>query len=194
MNNNQRTTRLALVWISVFMLVFSSLACALPFRGAQPTQAPIVVSTESAGEMEKQIDEAANEFKQTGKIELQFTETQITSYIDEQLKSQPDQIFTNPQIFLQNGEIQLTGDIHQSNLTLPLKAGLKLQADGTGGVDYELTSATIGPLPLPTSLVDVLTSQIEKALGSNFTGQIPNLYIEEISIADGVMTVRGYTP
>jgi hypothetical protein len=76
-------------------------------------------------------------------------------------------------------------------LSLPLTLNLAINPDGQGGLTYRVSSASVGPLPLPESMRD----QIETMLNQNLQAQVRqltgNIYIDSINIGSGVMTVTG---
>jgi len=175
----------------IILMVATSLACSLPFLIQNRDR--VEVSEEAANSFEETLEETAKDLKETGVLELTITETEITSYIDVQLKQQPEPIFTNPQVYFVENGIELTGDVTQGGLKLPLKASLSVRADGTGGIDYRVNSASVGPMQLPAGMLNQMTEQVENAFGNNISGKIPNLYIENITISDGIMMIQGYS-
>jgi len=182
----------ALFWLSilVFSLVATSLACNLPQRGT-PTAIPI--SPASAAELEQNVLNAAEELEKTGQVELSITEVQITSFIAEQLQAQGDGTFSNPQVILQDGQIQVKGDVQQNGIALPLKANIAVAANQNGTLDYDFVSASIGPLPLPENIINQISAYIESSVDQNISILTGNIFIEEILINDGVMFLKGRT-
>ena len=179
--------------IFLFALVVTTIvACRLPIinSSSQPDNVP--VTTESAGEFERSIKTAQQEFNQNGKLIVEITETQATSYIAMQLQKQDEQVFKNPQITFRDGKIGISGDVYQGNLRLPLNAEITVKPNGYGGLNYEIANASIGPFPLPDSLLSQLISSIEKTIGVNITNNIPNFYIEEINIDQGLLKISGF--
>ncbi len=77
--------------------------------------------------MKGNIDEAAKAFQETGEINLQITEVQITSYLVDELNSQENPFIQNTGILLRDGEIQMTADYQQGEITLPLKAAISVE-------------------------------------------------------------------
>jgi uncharacterized protein YpmS len=173
------------------LITFASLACSLPqaILKAEPTSLPI--SSEAITEMQDNIGDAAKAFEETGQVNLQITEVQITSYLVNELSKQENPFVQNPQILLREGEIQMTADYQQGELVLPLKAAISVKADGAGNLAYELTSASIGPLALPQALIDTMLGQFQQMFDNNLSSQLDRVFIETISIADGTMTIQG---
>ncbi len=189
MKTRIRKYRLGLMIITV--LITTSLACSLPFL-FQDKDA-VEISEGAAKSFEENMENTVDDLKETGVLELTITESEITSYIQAQLQEQSTPFFSNPEIRFTNDHIEVKGDVKQGGLNLPLKADLSVGTDGDGGIDYQVNSASIGPLKLPAEMLNEMTNQIEKALGNNISGKIPNLYIEEITIQEGYMLIKGHS-
>lgn len=189
--NGKSKTKFLFAILLPLTLIFTSLACSLPqvVFGSRAVE----VSEEAAASFEENLQDTAEEFKDTGQLEITISESELTSYIATQLNQSPNPAFTNPQIFLRDGQIQLTGNVDQGTITLPLKAALTVQADGFGGVDYEVVSASIGPLKLPAEMLNLVADQVQKSVGSNIALQIPNIYVEEITVSDGNLVIKGHS-
>ena len=175
----------------VALITFASLACSLPqaILRAEPT--PLPISSEAITEMQENIGDAAKAFEETGQVNLQITEVQITSYLENELSKQENPFIQNPQILLRDGEIQMTADYQQGELVFPLTASISVEADDAGKLAYELTSASIGPLALPQALIDQMLGQFQQMFENNMSSQLDRVFIETISIADGTMTIEG---
>jgi uncharacterized protein YpmS len=188
---HQSKSRAGYGFLMVLALLIVMMACNLPQRKIADIPTPIPVTTASAQEMEDILGDAVKGFEETGTIDIEISESQLTSYIAVQLESQPDPVFQNPQIGLRDGEIQLSGDVTQGNLALPMKARIAVSATSSGNLEYEITSASLGPLPLPQSIIDQLSTQIDQVIETNFSSQLAGINISEVVIANGVMTIKG---
>ena len=181
------------IFLPICVIVLTSLACSLPQAIFGPEPTPLPVSSEAIAEMKENLDDAAKAFQETGEVNIQISEVQITSYLVNELNSQENPFIQEPQIFLRDGEIQMTADYQQGELTLPLKAAISVETDGSGGLAYELTSASIGPLALPEALVGQMLGQFQQMFDNNISGQLDKVYIDSITIADGTMTIQGHS-
>ena len=183
----KKNTHYLIVVLSVLSIILASLACNLPIRKT----AVVPVTTQSAGEFSANLQEAAEEAAKTGIVDFTFSESQITSFLALQLQSEPDPFLQNPQIFLRDGKIEIHGDVKQSGLLLPFKASISVEANGSGGMDYHLDSGSISSIPLPKSILEQIDTQARQMIDTIVTEQLSNVYIENVSIADGSMTVTG---
>jgi uncharacterized protein YpmS len=168
-------------------LVAAGLACALP-GGPKLPASPIPVSTEAAGEMQNAVQTAVAEAVQSKTLELTLTEEQITSYVAVKLAEQTEAPFTDPQIFLRDGKIQIFGKAHAGQLTASAKIVLSASIDSEGQLSLTVDEADFGPVPVPETILQDVSAQLEKALteqaGSNFV-------VTDITIAEGELTLTG---
>lgn len=185
----KKNTHTLIVVLSVLSVILASLACNLPVKKSTV----IPVTTQSAGEFSANLQQAVEEAAKSGIVDFTFSESQITSFLTLQLQSQPDPILQNPQIFLQDGQIKIHGDVKQSGLLLPFKAAINVQANGSGGMDYDLDSGSVSSIPLPKSILEQIDAQARQMIDTIVAEQLSNVYIENVSIADGSMTVTGHS-
>ena len=173
----------------LLVLIISILACNLPFpSSATPTEIP--VSTEAVEQAKEQVKSAIATVQSGGDIEMQFTETQLTSLAAEELAKYAEADISNIQVGLQDGQILISARAKQGGFDLPAKIAIAVQTDGQGGFDFRVVSAAIGPLPVPDSMMDELTSQLEIGLRDQMVAD--DVYIDDISIADGLLIIKGH--
>lgn len=175
-------------------LGLAALACNLPAARRSTTLPPTIpVSTEAVQNLEKNLQTAATQVVKTGKAKITFTEAQLTSALALELQSQQDMPLSEPQVYLRDGQIQLTGKVSQNGITAPMQVDLTIEANVQGGLHYQIVSAKLGPLPLPQSMVNQLSSQLDQTIAKNLSPATHNLFIESVNIADGQMTISGHT-
>lgn len=179
-----RNVRYVLVMLT---LVLAGLACALP-GGPKLPASPIPVSTEAAGELQTTVQTAVAEAGQTGTLELTFNEEQITSYVAVKLAEQADAPFTDPQIFLRDGKIQVFGKAHAGQLTATASIVMSASVDTNGHLSLSVDEADFGPVPVPDNILQNISTQLETALteqtGSNFV-------LSGVIITEGTMQLTG---
>lgn len=181
--------------IALSVLVLASLACNLSIPGAQPPEdaSPIPVSTESLQSLEEELRSAGENAQKTGVINLQITESELTSLVALQLKDQTDPEIQDVQVYLRDGQIQVYGKVVQSNISLPLKVILTVQLDAAGKPHTVVQEGKVGPVNLSQDLRNKLASQLDSILYESLGLDSDNTVIESIQIADGVMSVSGHT-
>ncbi len=175
------------------VLILAVLACTINIGGpAYPSQ-PIPVSTGAAGEFQSSMQTAIAVGAGSGQVTLLITEPQLTSYLAAYLQSQAQPLFTNPQVYLRDGQIQIYGTVtqgyFQANIQIVVVAGVDLQ----GQLKIELTTADFGPLPVPPGLKDTLTAAIQEAFTGSIGPAVTGFRLESITVADGTMTIVGRT-
>lgn len=201
--------------LSLVVLLLASLACSLPFsRQAAPTvrnqvattvegprapkapptptPAPPPVTTSAVKTLESNLQQAATQVSETGKINVSITEAQATSLLAQEMKSQTDLPISDPQIYFRNGQITFQAKATQSGITLPVKVVMTVSVDSQGKPAYQIRSASLGVLSVPDSLLNQFKAEMDSALANQLNlGE--DTVLETITIADGVLTVTGHT-
>jgi uncharacterized protein YpmS len=181
------------ILIALTVLVLASLSCNLPGKSKAPEPTPIPVSTESIEELEQEIEDAVATAQSGGPVELTFTEQQLTSLAAAQLESQPDTPVKDIQVSLRNGQVEITGTAERSGLDLPFSVTLTISVDAQGTPRSSIVDASVGPLPVPQSILDQVTAQLDQVIASQYASNTHNMVVESITIYDGYMTIKGHT-
>jgi uncharacterized protein YpmS len=181
-------------FLALTALLFASLACNLPGGARPPVETtPIPVTTESVEQLQENLEEAATQASTTGQVTMVVDEAQLTSLVAIELESQEEKILEDPQVYLREGQIQLYGTAVQGGISLPISVIATVHANEQGEAQYEIVEANAGPLPLPQSILDQFTDQLDQAIGSRLDPENTNIFIDDITIADGKMTISGHT-
>ncbi len=169
------------------VLTAAMLACGGPLTlgGPTPTYEPIPVSTEAIGSLKDKFNSLG---AAAGEVTVSLTESELTSFIDEQLAAQPDTAFSNPQVYLRDGKIRLYGTVTTENFTA--NALIIMNASIVDNrMQVAIESADFGPVPVPQDLLNSLTTTINDQLLSLFSGLPTGVGIKSIAIADGSLTL-----
>jgi len=140
---------------------------------------------------------ACQDGAQTVTISLNLTEQQITSYIAAMLQSPPrlqqdgKPMITDPQVYLRDGQMQIYGKTQQGMFTANIGIVVDVGVDENGQPKVDIASADFGPMPAPEGLRDTMAAMIREAYMGSLGPVATGLRIENIQIADGVMTVTG---
>lgn len=184
--------------IFLLSLVLASLACNVFVGGPDYSTLPTIpASTEAAQSIQDEIQRAFEEGAQTGTITLNITEPQITSFVAARLQSDPDlqqdsqPLITEPQVYLQNGQMQIYGKTKQGMFTANIGIIVSVGVDENGQPKVEIVSADFGPLPAPEGLKDTISAMVREAYMGSLGPIATGLRIETINIANGIMTVSG---
>jgi hypothetical protein len=176
-----------------FVLILAILACTMNIGGPAYPDQYIPVSTEAAGELQSALQTAAAVGEASGQEMLVITEPQLTSYLAARLDAQEQPLFTKPQAYLQDGQVQIYGTAQQGYIQANIKIVLTAGIDEQGQPKIELTSADFGPLPVPAGLKEAISAAVQEA----YTGAIgpiaTGFRLESITISNGIMTIVGRT-
>lgn len=184
----------------IFLLTFvlTILACTINVGGPDYSSLPPVpVATEYAQSIRDEVQRAFEEGAQTGSITLNLTEQQLTSYLASRLQNDPNlqqnnqPLITEPQVYLQNGQMQIYGKTQQGMFTANIGIIVDVGVDENGQPRIEIASADFGPLPAPEGLRDTVEAMVREAYTGSLGPVATGLRIETIMIANGVMTVTG---
>jgi uncharacterized protein YpmS len=178
----------------IFILLLSSLACNLNF-GRRVTPEPLIpVTTEAVEELEESVEGAYQDVQTSGEIQLVITEAQLTSLITFELQKRASDELTieNPQIYLREGEIQLSGSVKRQGLSATVKVTVEVSISEDGKPMFEVVSASLGPLPVPRELLSEVEVVINKAFQEQIELKAPGLVVESILIENGTMTIIGH--
>jgi hypothetical protein len=175
------------------ILVLGVIACTINVGGPTYPDQQIPISTEAVGEFQSAMQTAVTEGAESGQVTLVISESQLTSYLAYRLQAQSKPLFTDPQVFLRNGEIQIYGTAHQGYLEATITIVVTAGVDEQGQLKIVLTSADFGPLPIPNGLRDAVTASIQEAYTGAIGPAATGFRLESITISDGVMTIVGLT-
>lgn len=142
--------------------------------------------------MREQIEQALIAGAETGFVTLQITESQLTSYLADKMAQQANPPFTDPQIILRNGQMQMYGKITRGWFTANMLITMNVGVDETTGKPkIEIASADFGPLPAPEGINSAMTAIIDETFTGTLGPVAVGFRLEAISIADGIMTLTG---
>ena len=184
-----KTNRFRLTWLLVLLaLISASLACNLPSVNISNSdgvdQPAVSVST-------PEIAFDQNTPSGGEQIAITLTEGQLNAIVQQAVQTDPNQTIQDMQLHLQPGEVALSGIVNQEGLSLPLRLTLAISPDGQGGLSYQVISANVGPLPLPQTMRDQIESRLNQYLQEPVRQLTNNIFIEEITIGDGILNLTG---
>lgn len=180
---------LAFLFIS---LALTSLACTIFVGGPDYPEQTIPVSADEVQSMQTQIEQAFLAGAESGIVTLQITESQLTSYMTLKLQEQSSPPFTDPQVLLRNGQMQMYGKINRGMFAANVLVTMNVSIDPeTGLPKIEIASADFGPFPAPEGLNSAISAVIDEAFTSSLGPVAIGFRLESITIADGIMTLTG---
>jgi hypothetical protein len=176
----------------LIVLLLASIACTIFVGGPEyPTQT-VPASTEEVQSMQTQVEQALTAGAETGMVTLQITESQLTSYIALKMQEKTNPPFTEPQVFLRNGQMQMVGKIDRGMFAANMLITMNVSIDpATNLPKIEVAEADFGPIPAPEGLNAAISAVIEEAFTGSLGPVALGFRLESITIADGVMTITG---
>jgi hypothetical protein len=179
-------------YIFLAALIASSLACSIFVGGPEYPAQTTPASPSDAQSLKDLIQQAMTTGAETGVISLQITEAQLTAFIADQLAQQTNPPFTEPQILLRNGQMQLYGKLERGWFKANMLITMNVTVDpATGEPSIQIASADFGPIPAPEGLNAAISSVIDEAFTGSFGPVAVGFRLETITIADGIMTLTG---
>ncbi|GAB4503290.1 MAG: hypothetical protein Fur0043_02820 [Anaerolineales bacterium] len=173
------------------ILLFPALACSIFVGGPDYPEGRIPISAEAVTSLKQQFEEAVVAGAQSGTVTLEMTEEQLTSFIAYKTVAQQSPLFTDPQVYLREGQMRIYGRVQRGYFIANVLIVLNVNVNESGKPSIEITSADFGPFPVPEglkqSLAVILTEAYTGSLGPVATG----FRLETIAIADGIMTLTG---
>ena len=169
----------------VAALLLASLACNLPSNSLQ-TQTP-----EETTPVPPKTELLSTQ--PPGSSTVTLTEGQLKGFIQQALQYDTSQSVRDMQVHFKDGQVDISGTVTQQGLELPLTMTVLVSTNGEGGLQFKINSAKVGPFALPQSI----QNQVETLLNQNLQNEIQNLtdkiYIDNVNVGNGVITVTGHT-
>jgi uncharacterized protein YpmS len=126
------------------------------------------------------------------KLSITIDEAQLTTMVANEFNNQSNPELTNPKIHLQNDQILVSGEVNRSGLNASFSGALTVDVTPDGHLHYNVASASLGPLPLPQAMRDQIATQLNDILGTPQTNDGQQIYVENVKIGNGEMTITGH--
>lgn len=175
----------------VIAFILSTLACSIFVGGPSYLDKAIPVSTEELQNLQTNLEQAATDAANTGTINLQITESQLTSYLAFKLDQQPHPLITDPQVLLRGGQIDIFGKAQSGIFTANIRITAQASVDVNGEPKIEIVQSDFGPLPAPQGINDGISAFLHEAFTGTLGPVATGFRLDSVTITDGVMTVSG---
>ncbi len=179
------------IYAGIFALILAEMACTMNIGGPAYPTGSIPVSTEAMGDLLSSMETAVENGAASGQVTMSITESQISSYLAYKLQDQSQPFITNPQVYLQDGELQVYGTATQGYFQATVRIIFSAGVDDQGQLKIRLTSADFGPLPVPSGLNEIATATIQEAYTGALGPVATGFRLQSITIQDGSMTIVG---
>lgn len=172
-------------------LLTATLACSMFIGGPDYPAERIPVSAEEVVNLKVNIEQAVLAGASTGVVTMQITEPQITSYLAFKMAEQAEPAFTDPQVYLRDGQMKIYGKIARGFWNANTLVTLNVTIDEVGQPKIEIASADFGPFEAPNGLKQTLAAIVTEAYTGSLGPVATGFRLENITIADGLMKVTG---
>jgi hypothetical protein len=177
--------------LPILSLALASLACTIFVGGPEFPEPVIPVSIEAAGSIKDQFKQAMETGLATGTVTLQLNESQLTSYLALKLEEQDRPLMTEPQVYLQDGQMRVFGKVQRGILTANIAVVINVGVDEAGQPKIDVISSDFGPFPAPDGLNSAISAVVAEAYTGTLGPIATGFRLESITIADGIMTLSG---
>jgi len=179
------------IFLFFSLLIFASLACSLFIGGPDYPEEKIPVSAQEVINLKVNIEEAVLAGAETGEITIQITEPQLTSFLAFKMADQENPPFTDPQVFLRDGQMKIYGRVERGFWNANVLVTLNVSIDQEGQPKLEIATADFGPFEAPNGLKQTLTAIITEAYTGLLGPVATGFRLDNITIEGGLMTVTG---
>lgn len=178
------------IFIACLLIALVSLSCQISAGGPTPSRT-VPVSTLAISELQNDLEHSLNNPDSANQITLTLTESQLTSLLNDQLSRQPEPLLLNPQVLLQNNQVEIYGVIQKGAIQANARVILQVDTDQNGELTAMLKSLDLGPIPAPQNLVESISTTIDSTLNESVDPMTAGFKIDRVTIADGLMTLTG---
>lgn len=184
-------TNLKKIFSLLIVLVLASLACNLDLGGPDTPTETVDVSEADAESLVEAWQEAFDVAKETGVVSLNLTQEQMTSYLVLSMSNQENPLLTNPQVILRDGEMEVVGSYDTGAIAANVGIVMQVSVDDAGLPRIEVTSGSLGPLPVPAELLSGVSELVNQSLTGQLGTAATGFTLETIEIRDGSLTIHG---
>jgi hypothetical protein len=178
------------ILLAILASTAATLACTMNVGGPKMPERTVPVSTEAVGELETQVQQAIQS-AQNEQVSFTITEEQLTSLLATKLETNPDAIITDPQVYLNDGTIQIFGKAKKGIFEATIGIVLTVSVDANGQPVIDIASADFGPIPVPSGLKESITALVQEAYTGSLGPAATGFRLESVSIQNGTITLTG---
>ncbi len=166
-------------------LLWTMLACSpcgwLSRSGANLPDRPIEITEDAAQRFEEKLH-GAWESQGEGQFRLQFTDQELTSYINLKLNAATNLPLSEPRVWLTRGKIYVSGELSSEELPLSGQAMIVTTAQVVDErVRLSIDQASIGRVPIPRAFLESLEGTVNSGLAQAQLG----IKVQRLEILEG---------
>lgn len=191
------------VLILVPLLCCAMIACVAIYVSTEGPEPPLSANFKpqaaEAQAFDNAVQGAARDAGMNGWFAIQFTERELSSWLaleGEEFAEKNGETFPfeDVQVEIDNGEMQVYGELSRSGVTFPMTMVIEPKVDDESKLDLEVKSMDAGGVHLPGALFGPLVSLLEDAITKTLE-DLPGsyyLYGESLFVDEGTFAVQGY--
>ena len=191
MNQDKLRDRSLIFRLILISLLLATLGCTIDVGGPEPPGPSIPVEPNSGNQVRQAWQSAIQSAATEGSVRVLLNESQLTGFLAERFRRDENPLLTNPQVYLRQGEVEIYGTAQRAILSGRVLIAIRPEVTDQGEIRFDLSEASIGPVPAPKALRDTISALLTEA----FTGSIGTLAtgirITSLAIADGEMAIVG---
>ncbi|MGB2896815.1 MAG: hypothetical protein WBB65_11705 [Anaerolineales bacterium] len=191
MNHSQRqpyrTPAIAFVLAS---LVLATLACQIDVGGPEPPYPPHNTDDQAANEVTDLWQTALESALDSGEVMLILDENQLNAFVVNRLAVE-DSLLQEPQVFLRQNAIQVYGFVIQGIFRANIQLSISPILDQEGRITFELSSASVGPIPIPEAVKNTISAILTEAFTGTLGSLATGIRVSSLVINDGQLAIVG---
>ena len=182
-----RTFALASILASLFL---ATLACQIDVGGPEPPYPLITADDQAADDVTDLWQSALESALDSGEVMLVLDESQLNAFFVKRLNAE-DSLLQDPQVFLRQNAIQVYGYVIQGIIRANMHLSISPILDQEGRISFELTSASVGPMPVPEAVKNTISAILTEAFTGTLGSLATGIRISSLVINDGQLAIVG---
>jgi hypothetical protein len=168
------------------LILITGLACQL--SGGPTPPRPVPTLPDAAQSLNQTVATVKPDQK-TGDVSITVTESQVTSYVMQNLQDNYSPILSDPVIVFQPNHVELYGTIKGDNISANGRVIMTVTIDDQGQPVVKITEANFGPIPVPTSLLSNLSTAVDRSIADSMKDYQSDYRLKSISFDTGKATI-----
>ena len=191
LNHSQRLTYRTLMLASILASLFLAiLACQIDVGGPEPPFPLIVADDQTANDVTNLWQSALESALDSGEVMLILDESQLNAFVAKRLAAE-NSILQEPQVFLRQNAIQVYGYVIQGIFRANIHLSISPILDQEGRISFELTLASVGPIPVPDAVKNTISAILTEAFTGTLGSLATGIRVSSLVINDGQLAIVG---
>ena len=171
-------------------MILATLACQVDVGGPEPPFQPIAANDQAANEVTNLWQSALESALDTGEVMLILDESQLNAFVAKRLAAE-DSLLQEPQVFLRQNAIQVYGYVIQGIFRANIHLSISPILDQEGRITFELTLASVGPIPVPEAVKNTISAILTEAFTGTLGSLATGIRVSSLVINDGQLAIVG---